>query len=158
MNDLITVSELPIQLALEYGKLTLHPNISEHEANRIEEIMALACDDPLLDFWLSEIDHCIGHRLGLLDGENLEIIRNQEALLREYLETLIQTCEIENGKIPDNFLETVPNTGSKFPEADEYIVPTEINSPLTNLPSRSDLFSSSSTSKEVQHELQAGRC
>jgi hypothetical protein len=74
------------KLVLEYGELSTREHLLEDEADRMAEILLLATNDPLLDFWLSEIDYCLGHHLGLLDDEDRNYYRNQQALLSEYAE------------------------------------------------------------------------
>lgn len=51
------------QTVQEYYELGSRQELSESEADRIEWILIQASNDPILDFWLSEMDYCLGHRL-----------------------------------------------------------------------------------------------
>lgn len=53
----------------EYGVLALKPSLSDAEADRLAEILESAQLDPCLGFLLEEIDHAVGHLLGLIDTE-----------------------------------------------------------------------------------------
>jgi hypothetical protein len=77
------------KLVLEYGELSAREHLSEEDADRMAEILILATNDPILDFWLSEIDHCLGHHLGLLENKHRNYYRDQQALLSEYAEANI---------------------------------------------------------------------
>jgi hypothetical protein len=86
VNDLLTASSPEImKLALEYSQLAALPSMSEQQANRLGELLAIASDSIILSFWISEIDHTIGHHLGLLDDASRHTYRSQQALLREHL-------------------------------------------------------------------------
>lgn len=74
------------KLVSEYKKLISREQLSEDEADRMEEILESAGNDPVLDFWLTEADHHLGHQLGLLDEQSRNFYKDQQALLREYLE------------------------------------------------------------------------
>ena len=69
----------------EYYQLRVLPNLSEQQADRIGEIMELATTDQVIDFWLTEVDHALGHALNLLDESCRYSYQDQQALLREYL-------------------------------------------------------------------------
>jgi hypothetical protein len=97
-----------IQIVLEYGELAIRQDLSEREADRIEEILALANEKPALSFWIDEVDHCLGHRLGLLGEEDLIYYKNQQVVLREYLEALIDTYS--NQKISVDHLGIMPKS------------------------------------------------
>lgn len=81
-------SQETIVIAVEYGTLASLKRPSEAELDRIEEILTLAMSNGLLNLWIDEIDHCLGHRLGLLEPEAQGRYEDQQAVLREYLEAL----------------------------------------------------------------------
>lgn len=68
----------------EYYRLRSLPNLSEQQADRVGEIMELATINRDVDLWITEIDHALGHRLGLLDESCRQSYQDQQALLREY--------------------------------------------------------------------------
>lgn len=83
-NIISDSSEVAVELAKEYAKLVVLPKRKEEEEDRIDEILALANHSEILSFWLIEIDHFVGHYLGLLDEDDRESYKDQQALLREY--------------------------------------------------------------------------
>jgi hypothetical protein len=84
VEDILSQSPPEImQIVLEYGKLATLINPSEAEADRLADILADACENDVLSFWLAEVDHCLGHHLGLLDEDDREDYLDQQALLRE---------------------------------------------------------------------------
>jgi hypothetical protein len=86
IEDTLSQSSLEMkQIILEYAKLAALHNPSEQEADKLERILDLALDNELLSFWIVEIDHLLGHQLGLLDEEHREHYKDQESLLKEYL-------------------------------------------------------------------------
>lgn len=109
MEAILSISTPPtIQIVLEYGELAARQKLSDHEADRMEEILTLANDDSALSFWIDEVDHCLGHRLGLLDEEDLIYYKNQQVMLREYLEALIDAYS--EHKIDGSYLEILPKS------------------------------------------------
>lgn len=74
-------------LALEYAKLASLPNRSTQEDDRLGEILEVATYSEILNFWTIEVDHFLGHHLGLLDEDARESYQDQQALLRDYLGT-----------------------------------------------------------------------
>lgn len=97
-RDLIGQSSPEVmQLALEYANLAALPVPSEQQADRLGEILEQAANNQILGFWVTEIDHMLGHHLGLLNEDARESYRDQQVLLREYVET-----EQENFPVPAN--------------------------------------------------------
>ena len=76
----------------EYYRLRSLPNLSEQQADRIGEILELATTNRDVDFWITEVDHALGHHLGLLDESCRQSYQNQQALLREY-PTMNDICD-----------------------------------------------------------------
>jgi hypothetical protein len=68
----------------EYCHLATLNNLSEQEQERMVEILKVAEVDSILDFWINEADHFIGHKLDLICENSC---KNQQARLREYLVT-----------------------------------------------------------------------
>jgi hypothetical protein len=97
-GDLVGKSSPEVmQLALEYANLAALPIPLEQQADRLGEILEQAMDNRVLSFWITEIDHMLGHHLGLLDEDARESYRDQQVLLREYVET-----KRENFPVPVN--------------------------------------------------------
>ncbi|MGF1568233.1 MAG: peptidoglycan-binding protein [Nodosilinea sp.] len=63
----------------EYCTLALQPRLSEQDEDRLNDILTHSIDDPLLSFWLDEIDHWVGQQLDLLPEEDL---KHQQVKLR----------------------------------------------------------------------------
>jgi hypothetical protein len=85
-NSLINpISQSTLEIIFEYYKIASLDDLKENESKRINEILEQATRDNLLDFWISEIDHLLGHRLGLLDDMRRKSYADQKAMLREYL-------------------------------------------------------------------------
>jgi len=74
-----------IRTVQEYTELALLPELSEADADRMYAILVQAGNDPLLSFWLDEMDHCIGHRLSLMDEESQKQYKEQQSLLSHLL-------------------------------------------------------------------------
>lgn len=102
MKDVIVQEDILIQAVRyfaesqelrEYCKLACRSSLSEQEAERLAEILELAELDALLNFWISESDYLIAHELNLLDEAGIYQYRNQQARLREYLDTQLAARE-----------------------------------------------------------------
>ncbi|MBD1844197.1 hypothetical protein H6F89_12460 [Cyanobacteria bacterium FACHB-63] len=74
------------QIALEYGELSRRSSLSEAEATRLDEILTQAITDSELSFWITEIDHILGHDLEVLREVDRSSYQNQYALLQEHLD------------------------------------------------------------------------
>jgi hypothetical protein len=87
-GDLLSKSSPEIMtLVLEYARLSALPSRSEQEDDHVEYILEVANSNKILDFWIVEVDHILGHYLGLLDEDDRESYRDQQALLRDYAGT-----------------------------------------------------------------------
>jgi len=85
-NSLINpIPQSTLEIIHEYYKIASLYDLKENESKRMDEILEQATRDNLLDFWISEIDHLLGHRLGLLDDMKRKSYADQKAMLREYL-------------------------------------------------------------------------
>lgn len=71
-----------------YCRLSTQPELSDQDADFLDEILQQAEFDASLNFILSEIDYKIALRSGLRDEAHIESYRDQKAWLREHLETL----------------------------------------------------------------------
>lgn len=71
-------------LILEYCCLASLSHLSEEEAQRIADILEIAKSDQILDFWMTEADHYIGHKFNLVNETE---DKNLQARLREHLVT-----------------------------------------------------------------------
>jgi hypothetical protein len=85
VKDLLTSSTPALmEIVLEYAELASIQNPSEVQADRLGEILSIASENELLNFWLTEMDHFMGHHLGLLNEDHRESYKDQQALLREH--------------------------------------------------------------------------
>ena len=71
-----------------YYWLSTQPELSDQDADSLDEILQQAELDASLNFFLSEIDYIIGLTSGLHDEAHIKSYRDQKAWLREHLETL----------------------------------------------------------------------
>jgi hypothetical protein len=79
-----------LKTALEYSKLASLLELSEEQADRMEYILIEASNDPVLNFWINEIDHSLGHQLGLKDREPDIQYKYQQSLLQKHLEKFLE--------------------------------------------------------------------
>jgi hypothetical protein len=85
VEDILSQSTLEIMtLALTYGRLASLPNPSNEEQQQLADILAIAIDNEILNFWITEVDHSLGHQMGFLDEDCRESYKDQQALLREH--------------------------------------------------------------------------
>ncbi|NEO30937.1 MAG: hypothetical protein F6K36_11005 [Symploca sp. SIO3C6] len=59
--------------------------LSELEEERLAEILELANCDSQLNFWMDESNHFLGHELNLLEENDRNFYKDQQAKMREYL-------------------------------------------------------------------------
>jgi Putative peptidoglycan binding domain len=76
------------QVMEAYYRLSTQPELSDQDADFLDEILQQAELDASLNFFLGEIDYMIGLTSGLRDEAHVESYRDQKAWLREHLETL----------------------------------------------------------------------
>ncbi|MGG6295507.1 peptidoglycan-binding domain-containing protein [Leptolyngbya sp. AN02str] len=90
MDDLIETlqqgSEQYANVLANYCQLVLRPELTDSEAEQLASIYTAAEQEPLLNFFITELDAILGQRLGLLDNAQVELYCNQQAWLREHLE------------------------------------------------------------------------
>ncbi|WOD37340.1 hypothetical protein [Nodosilinea sp. E11] len=92
-------TEAVSQMAIDYGQLISLPELTEAQEDRLQEILDHACNDGALSFWISEIDHVIGHQMGLLNPDCRKDYENKKALLKEYFTELMESSS--SGKSPE---------------------------------------------------------
>jgi murein L,D-transpeptidase YcbB/YkuD len=81
-----TTSQTYAELLANYHELALRIELSDEDTEQLDQIYAEAEKHPMLNFLLSEIDHSLNHRLGLLNETAIESYKDQQAWLRERLE------------------------------------------------------------------------
>lgn len=81
-----------IDILQSYYKLAIGSELSELEADRMEQILSLAEQDDNLSFWINEIDYLVACEFHLLDENHINSYQNHQAKLREYLETKLDTA------------------------------------------------------------------
>ena len=77
----------------EYYDLAVRCDLSELEAERMVQILQLAEEDDILSFWLNEIDYLLSEEMKLLEDSNIRFYADEQAKLREYLETKVDTAK-----------------------------------------------------------------
>jgi hypothetical protein len=82
-------------LLVEYCCLATKTELSDSDADYLDQILVRAEADELLSFLLNEIDCMIGQKLGLLNEFHVQKYKDQIAWLREYLE-LLRPADLEN--------------------------------------------------------------
>ena len=88
-----------IDLVSEYAKLASLLTLSEQQKIRLQEILDLSVEDEILNFWITEVDHIISHKLGFLNKNSIQDYQNQKALLREHLgDAIVNDPTINQGK------------------------------------------------------------
>jgi murein L,D-transpeptidase YcbB/YkuD len=90
-----------VMKVMEYCRLASHTNPSEQEADHLEQIMVAAESDEMLNFWLIEVDHLLGQKMGLLDDSHRSSYANHLAWLREYLVPQIQDDLTHNRELQE---------------------------------------------------------
>jgi hypothetical protein len=84
-----------IKTALEYGDLATRPELVEADVDRMKFILTQASNDPVLNFWIDEIDHCLAHQLDLLDQDSQHDYERQQRLLERNLAVLIEQVGLD---------------------------------------------------------------
>jgi hypothetical protein len=56
----------------EYQKLFLKKQLTEQDANRLDQIFAQAMEDGALTTLIDELDHALGHQLNMIDTPSVE--------------------------------------------------------------------------------------
>lgn len=74
---------------IDYCTLALQPSLSTTDEDRLGEILAQAVDDPLLSFWVEEVDGWVGEQLDLLSEDALK--QQQNKLKRIIGQTWVDT-------------------------------------------------------------------
>lgn len=77
----------------EYAELALRPELTEQDADRLNEIYEAAEKDLLLNFFITELDDILNTWLGLLNGDEIKRYTDQQAWLREHLEQISLDCK-----------------------------------------------------------------
>ena len=83
------------EMAIEYGQLTWLPKLTDAQGDRLQEILDAACENGALSFWISEIDHILGHEMGLLSPKHRREYDDKKALLREHFTGLLQEKSVD---------------------------------------------------------------
>jgi murein L,D-transpeptidase YcbB/YkuD len=81
-----TTKQKYAEMLTDYHKLALDKELADEDADQLDQIYAEAEQHPMLNFFLTEIDHRLNRKLGLLSNDALECHKNQQAWLRDQLE------------------------------------------------------------------------
>ena len=85
------------ELAIEYGQLISLLKLTDMQGERLQEILDCACDNGALSFWISELDHVIGHETGLLNPDCRRDYDNKKALFKEYFMEFLEGAAVDKG-------------------------------------------------------------
>lgn len=92
LEDILAKSTPTIMnIVREYYQLRVLSSLSNQQADRIGEILELTNTNQILNVWITEVDHAVGHERNLLDQACRASYKDQQALLREYL-GLVDLC------------------------------------------------------------------
>lgn len=69
---------------MEYLTLCMADILTEPQADRLGAILEEASKNPLLSFWIDEVDHVVAHQKDLIDADYVE---KQQAALRKKIRT-----------------------------------------------------------------------
>lgn len=102
MNNLLSQSDaVIINLVLEYAKLAIQPSLTDPEADRLGEILEMATENPTLNFWITELEHLVSHHVRLLNEDDRESYKDQQAMMREYgVQNDLVTCPRLSNEAP----------------------------------------------------------
>lgn len=90
MDELIALStSATIKTALEYGELSMRQSLLEIEVDRVSHILNQASSDPVLNFWIDQIDYCVGCQLGLMNLESQVDFGMKQVMLGKHLAALL---------------------------------------------------------------------
>lgn len=100
-QDVLSMSSPQVMdLAFEYAKLAAAQSRSEDQNDRLAQILEAATQSEILDFWVTEVDHFVGHYLGLLDSDHRKLYKDQQACLAEYLGVLSSKNSQATNSVP----------------------------------------------------------
>jgi hypothetical protein len=74
---------------MEYLALSMADTLAEPQADRLGAILDEASENPLLSFWIDEVDHIVAHQKDMVSASYVE---KQQTALRRKMRTF---CEIE---------------------------------------------------------------
>lgn len=97
VDALINTPESYFSKLDNYCDLALSQELTDDEADKLAAIYTEAEYDPLLNFFITELDRILAERQTLLDDRAIEQYKNQQAWLREHLEQTLfdQTHRVE---------------------------------------------------------------
>lgn len=102
------------ELAIKYGQLSSLPQLTDEQSDQLQAILDRACEDGALSFWISELDHILGHETGLLNPDCRREYNNEKSLLQEHFVEFIQGhIEKETPKGIRTFLQSYANGKSR---------------------------------------------
>lgn len=98
MNSFIQKSKKHLTVLQEYYKLGCQKTLSKTDEDRLQEILEEAQKDPLLDFLIDEVDHVLGHELGLIDEKFIQQQQQklESAVNSGWMEHLLCSCIYES--------------------------------------------------------------
>jgi hypothetical protein len=107
-GNIVQPSPDTMSLIREYYQLRFLSTLSNQQADRLGEILRAASSDGILDLWITEVDHALGHNLNLLNPACRRAYENQQALLREYL-GITDLCIRDSGEAAEPQVSTSSN-------------------------------------------------
>ncbi|MBD1848279.1 hypothetical protein H6F89_34015 [Cyanobacteria bacterium FACHB-63] len=84
MDSFIQASQTHRAVLKEYYKLGCLSTLTEAEEDRLQEILEEAQKDSMLDALIDEVDHILGHELGLIDEK---FVQQQQGKLKSTIDS-----------------------------------------------------------------------
>jgi hypothetical protein len=78
------VSKEYVDITREYLQLRATSPLSDAQADRLEEVLEQATNDPLLNLLIGEMEHILGHQYNILTFEWLSELENLQSRLQEH--------------------------------------------------------------------------
>lgn len=86
-EDLLSATNKHTEVVKNYLELASRPTLSNEDLERMDSILSQAESDSALSFLIGEADYLIGQRMGLFNPNDPNAFADQQAWLREHLET-----------------------------------------------------------------------
>ena len=83
----IELSSIPVELralVCDYAEIFSLQQPTANQLSRFDQIIEQSCEDSRLHFWLSEVEHILGHHLGYFEDDLKQQYMNQKAKRREH--------------------------------------------------------------------------
>ncbi|NEQ97254.1 MAG: peptidoglycan-binding protein [Cyanothece sp. SIO2G6] len=86
-EDLLSATRKHTELVKDYVRLASQPTLSDDDIEEMDRILEIAESDSTLSFLIGEADYLVGQRMGLFNPDDPDAFADEQAWLREHLET-----------------------------------------------------------------------